>query len=308
MNNDLATGEGEAKPQGLLSALYTGKVKHRRRSPKKHVFNYHVFMVYLNLDELDAVLSRSFFWSEKWWGLSRYRREDFHGDPLIPLKQAVYKTITERCGEVFDGSVFMLSNWRYFGVNMNPLTTYYCFDSNDQLIFILGEVHNTPWNERHTYFFDCRAHAEVQSAVNRNTCDDDNGSNREKNSGKHNTITVDDTSMLEHKKVYRFGFDKTFSVSPFHPIDMQYDWSCTEPGKNLIIRIENSLEGKAIFDATLSLTREEISTDTLNRILIRYPLMTVKVVWAIYWQALLLFVKGVPFLGKDRLSSGEKRK
>lgn len=306
MSND--STNAKTKPQGLRSALYTGNVNHRRRSPKKHVFNYHVFMVYLDLDELETVISKSFFWSEKWWGLSRYRRKDFHGDPRVPLKEAIYKTITERCGEAFDGYVCMLSNWRYFGVNMNPLTTYYCFDGNDRLHFILGEVNNTPWNERHTYFFDCRKHTETLGMSNQRELVHAVECNPNKNDCESHKVIFDDISNDERRMTYRFGFDKTFSVSPFHPIDMQYDWMCTEPGKNLIIRIENSLEGKAIFDATLSLKREELSTNTLSRVLIRYPLMTLKVVLAIYWQALLLFFKRVPFLGKDRLSSGGRRK
>ena len=296
MSNDASQIKSESRI--LRSALYTGKIRHRRNQPKKHVFNYHVFMVYLDLDELDSVLSKSFFWSDNWWALSRFRRSDFHGDPDVPLKRALHQTIEDRSGTLFDGSICMLSNWRYFGINMNPLTTYYCFDRNDRLSFILAEVNNTPWNERHTYFLDCRKLDGTEASAVQ---------------GDMNTLAAKGIQKLEQerptkKRSYRFGFDKAFSVSPFHPIDMKYDWTCTEPGKALSIHIENSLHDQLVFDATLSLKREEISKYALNGILIRYPFMTVKVVLAIYWEALLLFVKGVPFLGKDRLSSGGKLK
>lgn len=252
------------------SAIYEGFVRHRRKTPRKHEFTYKVFMMYLDLDELARVINLSSFWSCKRCSLARFKREDFHGDPNIPLKQAVTKTIERYTGREFDGSVRMLANWRYYGFNMNPLTTYFCFDRNDQLIYILAEVTNTPWNERRAYFIDC-AERTTQSI---------------------NTVDAE--------------FDKDFSVSPFHPLDMKYFWKSTVPDNTLSIHIENELKGQRVFDATLVLERVAISSKALNRILIRYPVMTVKVFIAIYWQALKLFVKGVPFLGKDRLSSGVK--
>ena len=263
----------EACSRGLMkSAIYEGVVRHRRSAPKKHEFSYKVFMMYVDLDELQSVLKLSKFWSSSRWALARFKREDFHGDPAKPLKDAVVETIESHSGEVFDGRICMLSNWRYFGINMNPLTTYYCFDRTGTLRYILAEVNNTPWNERRAYFLD--THKSVKQG--------------------------------EDQRHVEVAFDKDFSVSPFHPLDMRYLWRSSIPDQVLSIHIENSLHGKKVFDASLSLRRRELSLNRMRAILICYPFMTVKIVCAIYWQALKLFCKGVPFLGKDKLSNGER--
>ena len=120
----------------MHSAIYTGKVRHRRFSPRQHKFEYSVFMPYLDLDELDDVLNRTRLWSSKGRALAYFRREDYFGDPSIPLKTAVIQFIKQREPSCDISRVCMLSNLRYFGFCFNPITNYYCFDKNDHLIYI----------------------------------------------------------------------------------------------------------------------------------------------------------------------------
>ena len=117
----------------MHSAIYQGLLRHRRFTPHAHRFSYRVFMMYLDLDELDDVLARSPFWSKKRWRPARYRREDFLGDPAVPLKQAVVDRIFEETGERHEGPVRLLANLRYFGFVMNPIACYYCFDAEEKL-------------------------------------------------------------------------------------------------------------------------------------------------------------------------------
>jgi uncharacterized protein len=172
----------------------------------------------------------------------------------IAVEQSVRATLLSRTGINLTGPIRMLINLRYWGFSMNPLSTYYCFDdSGTRVVAILAEVHNTPWNQRHTY-----------------------------------VLTGDDFAKKQHT-----DFCKQFHVSPFNPIDMNYRWHSTTPEHCLAIHLENWQENKKIMDATLTLRREPITAAAMNKLLIRFPWMTVKVIAAIYWQAFALWRKGL---------------
>lgn len=264
-------------PTEFASAIYSGKVRHRRFSPKQHEFEYDVFMMYLDTREIAEVFSLSRFWSVKHFSPAQFKRTDFHIDrghidkehiekkhidkdqltknALPSVDESVRNTVASALGKRPSGPIRMLVNLRYWGVNMNPISTYYCFDdSGEKLIAILAEVHNTPWNERHAY-----------------------------------VLTGDDFAHKQH-----VNFAKEFHVSPFNPIEMDYRWHSTTPNKTISLHLENWQDSIKIMDATMTLVREPITAKSMNKILIRFPWMTVKVVAAIYWQAVKLWWKGVP--------------
>ena len=238
----------------MKSAIYQGYLRHRRFSPKAHRFTYPVFMVYLDLDELEQLLSLSPFWSRKAFRPARFQRSDFLGNPDVPLKQAVCDRIFETTGVRHNGSVRLLANWRYFGFNMNPIACYYCFDDAEALRFIVVEVTNTPWGERQNYVLPCDP----------------------------------------EQRFLRTRFQKQMHVSPFNPMDMMYRWCSNQPENVLTMNLETEKAQQVHMDATMVLKRCEISADSLNRVLLRYPWMTAKVAFAIYWQALKLWLKHNP--------------
>ncbi len=239
----------------MHSAIYQGFLRHRRFQPNAHRFTYEVFMMYLDLDELDQVLSLSPLWSRGRLRPARFRREDFYGDPSVDLKQAVLDRIRDETGERFDGSVRLLANLRYFGYLINPIACYYCFDTADCLRYILVEVTNTPWNERQSYLLECDP----------------------------------------EKRTQRIRFDKKMHVSPFNPKDMSYHWRSNNPARVLSLNLETQQGAESHMDATLALKRREISAASLAAILWRHPWMTAKVAAAIYWEALRLWIKRNPF-------------
>jgi hypothetical protein len=94
---------------------------------------------------------------------------------------------------------------------------------------------------------------------------------------------------------HRYHFAKAFHVSPFFPMDLQYDWRFVDPGSRLAVQMHLNRDDDKVFDATLSLRRQAITPERLASTLFRYPAMTVKAVVGIYYQAALLKLKGIPF-------------
>jgi DUF1365 family protein len=243
----------------MHSALYKGWVRHRRRTPAGNSFRYRLFMVYLDLDELPGAFDHNWLWSARRPALAWFRRKDFLGPPALPLDEAVRVRVEEHTGERPAGPIRMLAHLRYFGYCLNPVTFYYCFDAADREVrWIVAEINNTPWDERHAYVLDA--------------------------------------SMAERQgRARRWRFGKAFHVSPFLPMDMDYDWRFDDPTESLHVHMENLKDGERVFNATLELQRAPMTSAALTRVLLAYPAMTVKVVATIYWQALKLLIKRTPF-------------
>ncbi len=253
----------------MNSALYFGPIRHRRLSPVANSFRYHAFYVYLDLAELDRVFRGRWLWSTHRPAPAWFRRADHLGDSALPLDECVRDLVCERIGVRPEGPVRLLTHLRYWGYCMNPVSFYYCFaPEGERLEAIVAEVHNTPWGERHCYVLDCR-----EQAAN----------------------------------AFEFSFPKEFHVSPFMPMDLDYFWRLTPPGRALMVHMENRSRGRTFFDATMSLARREITTRSLASALLQHPFMTASVIAAIYWQALKLWLKRSPLHphpGRLRGSSG----
>jgi DUF1365 family protein len=216
-------------------------------------------MAYLDLAELPEVFDRFWFWSARRAAPAWFKRSDYHGAADVDLATAVRDTVAAQVGVRPSGPIRLLTHLRYFGYAFNPVSFYYCFDAADQRVeTIVAEITNTPWNERHAYVLP----------ISRATA---------------------------HGAAQRFHFDKQFHVSPFWAMDMQYAWSFNDPAEKLLVHMENWRAQDRVFDATLTLDRKEISSTSLARSLVRYPMMTASVVSSIYWQALRLWMKRTPF-------------
>lgn len=243
----------------IESCIYEGHVRHRRFVPLENSFRYAVFLMYLDLDEISRILAPYRLWSCERANIASFRRRDHFGDPSVPLGEAVRDLVERETGRRPEGPVMMLAHLRYFGHCFNPVSFFYCYArGGETLETIVAEIRNTPWGERHCYVLDPSKN-EASAPFRR----------------------------------YRFG--KVFHVSPFMDMDMHYDWRFREPGEALSVHMTLLREGVSYFDATLTLRRREITRASLARALRRYPLMTVKVVLAIYFQALRLVIKGAPF-------------
>lgn len=243
----------------MESCIYEGQVKHTRAEPVVHRFNYRLFLMYLDLDELETLFDKRWFWSVRKPAIARFRRSDHLGPKDQPLAESVRDLVQSETGVRPMGPIRLLTHLRYFGHCFNPVSFYYCFEDDGETIStIVAEVNNTPWGEQTTY-------------------------------------VLPRTMNIAKGHSFRFQPPKKMHVSPFMEMDNEYDWCFTLPKQNLSVFMANSKDGKRFFDASMALSRSEITGASLARVLFTFPLVTVKVVGAIYWQAFRLWLKRCPF-------------
>ena len=239
------------------SAVYEGTVRHRRHTPVEHAFTYDHAMFLLDLDELPGLFDGHPLYSARRPAPARMRREDHLGDPKRPLADCVRELVQERTGDRPEGPIRLLTTLRTLGHGFNPVSFYYCYGRDAETVeAVVAQVSNTPWGESHAYVL-----------------------------ARNGTETV-----------MRDTMEKVFHVSPFIGMDNKYEWRVTEPAERLLVHIdERDDDGARVFDATLSLERHEITRARLNRIMARFPAMSLRVATLIYWNALKLKLKGAPY-------------
>ena len=243
----------------MFSCIYDGYVEHRRMNPVEHRFRYSLYMLYLDLDELPALLQSRSGLQASFFSPASFCRKDHLHPPEVPLAEAVRGLVEKQTGSRPAGPVRLLTLLRNFGYYFSPLNLYFCFDGGGgELQAIVAEVTNTPWLEKHWYVL-----------------------------WRGNRIN-------EPPKLH-FRHPKNFHVSPFMDMDAEYEWRLNEPGPRLGISLANLKEGHRYFQVTMALERRELSRGTMLRTLVRHPWMTARVSQAIYWQAFHLWRKKCPF-------------
>ena len=242
----------------MRTCLYEGRLRHRRETPVVHDFSYAVYMTCLDLGELPASLRGRLLWSSERAAPLRFRRTDHFGDPNEPLADSVRKLVLERTGRAPAGAVLLLTNLRHFGHVFNPISFFYCLDATGEgLEAVVAEVSNTPWRERHLYVLDARG-------------------------------------LEPRNGWYVFDQPKEFHVSPFMDMDATYRFRLTPPGSRIGAEIACERADGRFFVASMGLLRRAATTPALMGVLARFPFMTLKVVAAIHFQALRLWLKRVP--------------
>ncbi|RUO44444.1 DUF1365 domain-containing protein [Aliidiomarina taiwanensis] len=246
----------------MTSRIYWGSVRHRRFIPKEHSFRYHLMQWGIALEELEQLnnTSKWFSTSERWAPL-HFKPSDYLPGYYLPshetLSTAVLRKMNSLSEGALDGQVFFLGNIRTWGLFFSPLNCYFLINKEGIATHMLAEVSNTPWNQRHYYLV---------------------------NFNHHNSA-----APLQPT-------EKNFHVSPFNPMEMQYHWRIRAPGEGALIHIEAHRKHKE-FDATLALKGETLNRSAVYRVLRKYPMMSIRIIGGIYWQALRLFLKRVPLYG-----------
>ena len=241
----------------MKSCIYKGRVSHQRYSPRLHGFTYSLFMMYVDLDELPKLFNRYLFWSFNKPNIASFYRKDHHGSHEN-LAESIKSLVLDQTGDVIAGPIRLLTHMRYFGYVFNPLSIYFCYDhTGNNVTHVVAEVNNTPWKEQHCYVL--------------------------KNDNK-----TSQSLSIRHAK--------NFHVSPFMNMDMDYVWNINFPDKNINIQIENWCENEKLFDASMYLTKLDLNSMNLSKMLTNFPLMTLKVTAMIHFEAIKLWFKGVQYV------------
>ena len=270
----------------LASRVFVGHIRHRRFLPKPHSFSYPLYMLGLDVDEATqeevcgkntstANASSTIFGKllgTAWNKPLRFKQEDYLRGELGALKERIVNKISALGGHRPIAKVTMLVQVRCFGLYFSPANFYFAYSTQGACLYMLVEVSNTPWNKRHYYLVDMANIAPTE---------------------------------------------KDFHVSPFMDLAMQYHWRVSPPTSAIgddfqankpdktpdkaLIHIENiSHQQQKLFDATLVLKGQPLNNKQLMKVISKFPMMTLTVVAGIYFQALKLFVKRIPFVPYQR--------
>jgi DUF1365 family protein len=246
----------------MNSCLYKAKVMHYRLAPKVHSFHYNVFMFYLDLDEIDTLHNKLRLMSRNRFNLFNFKDSDHlqlpreKPDTSKNIRQHIVDYLQTQGVDIGKGRIMVLTNLSTLGYQFNPVSFYFCYAEDGALVCSIVEVSNT-FYEMKPYFLGAGT--------------------RQGESFKLNTA-------------------KYFYVSPFIDMDTNFDFDLKEPGEKMQLKIDDyDKQGNRFFISTLSGTRKPLTDANLLLYFVSFPLITVKVIALIHWQAFKLWLKKLPY-------------
>jgi uncharacterized protein len=239
------------------ASLYPGKVMHARMKPKSHRFTYSVFNLLIDLDRLEEANRQTALFSVNRAGLLSFRESDHGPGDGTALAAYVRRMLAEAGLAEPPARILLLCYPRLFGFVFNPISVYFALDAAGRTAGVIYEVRNT-FGEMHTYV------APVLP-------------------GEANEAGI------------RQERDKLFYVSPFVDMPMRYRFRLKPPAEEVAVRILETDADGPILSATFHGRRQELTGASVFLAVLRFPLMTLKVVAGIHYEAAKLWLKGIRF-------------
>jgi len=248
------------------AALYVGKVMHARLKPFVHRFNYRVMSLLIDLDRLETADRQSPLFGVNRRALYSFHEAD-HGPRDGSSLRAHAQALAQAHGiDLTCGRVLLLCYPRLFGYAFNPLSVYFCHRADGGLALIIYEVRNT-FGGIHAYVLPVRPNEASKAGI-------------------------------------RQVQDKSFHVSPFITMRARYHFRISPPSDHFRLRILETDDDGPLLAASFAGSRRRLTSASLFRALVLLPLVSFKIIAAIHWQALRLWLKGAAFVPRcDKLSA-----
>ncbi len=243
---------------GLNSCLYETNIMHCRIRPRRHRFLHKIFMFYLNLDEIDSLSRQLHLISHNKANIYNFRDDDHFEVDGLGIKEKVFKFLKKNDVILEEGKIMLLTNLRTFGYVFNPVSFYFCFDKRGMPVCVVPEIGNT-FGEIKPFFI---GHGNFSNG-----------------------------QFLSQQKKY-------FYISPFVKADLPMDFELNVPSEHLDIKIDDFDEQGKFLYTVMSGKRRELTNGNLLLLTLKYPLITLKVIFLIHFHALRLWLKKVPFYEK----------
>ena len=231
-----------------------------------HSFHYEIFMFYLDLDEIDALHKQMKFMSRNRFNLFNFRDRDHlrlpkeNPDSTKDVRSHITDYLELNGLKIGNGRIMVLTNLCTLGYQFNPVSFYFCYGEGGEPVCSIVEICNT-FLEMKPFFLGA------------------------------------DTKTGDH---YKMNTTKYFYVSPFIEMDTNFDFDLHLPGEKLSVKIDDyDKEGKRFFISTLNGIRKPLTDSNLLLYFFSFPLITLKVIGLIHWQALKLWLKKIAYHKKN---------
>ena len=243
------------------AALYVGDVMHARLKPMGHRFSYRVMSLLIDLDRLAEANRQSSLFGINRAALYSFRESDHGARDGTSLRAYAQACAAERGIDLAGGLVLLLCYPRLLGYTFNPLSVYFCYRADGELALLIYEVRNT-FGEIHPYVLPV-------------------------SSGE-----ISDAGVRQQQ-------DKLFYVSPFIEMAMRYHFRVRPPGESVQVRILETDRDGPLLAATFNGSRRALNNKALLRAFFALPLVTLKIMAAIHWEALRLWLKGARLVPRN---------
>ncbi|MDV6236320.1 DUF1365 domain-containing protein [Leptospira ellisii] len=243
----------------MNSCIFRANVMHDRTFPKRNRFRYRIYTFCLDLDELDRLDSELRFFGSERRAVFKFSKDDHLDYGKVSLRENLLEYLLQNGVSGPFKRILLITNIRVLGYVFNPVSFYFLYEESDRPVCAVAEVGNT-FGERKPYF------------LGRTAWDDG---------------------------VFRMRTGKFFYVSPFLDLRSEFEFALGLPDEALRIRIDAFENGEKVMTTAYTGSRIPLTDFNLFLMFFSYPLVTLRVIVLIHWQAFKLYLKGLPFIRKN---------